>query len=212
MADAIATRQLLERGLTGLGIGARPAQLDAALGHLDLIAKWNRVDNLTAIDALPEMVTLHLLDSLSLQPHLGAAESVLDIGSGAGLPGIPLAIFNPERRFTLLDAAAKRVRFMRHAVAVLKLENVVVEQARAEQWRPDMRYDLIISRAFASIGDFVRQAAPMLAPGGRILAMKGKLPRHELSDLPADFEYTVSPLEVPELAAERHLITITATS
>lgn len=205
-------RETLETGLADLGITAAPERIDMALAHIELIAKWNRVDNLTAITDPEQMVTHHLLDSLSIHPHLLDADAILDIGAGAGLPGIPLAIFNGERRFVLLDAAAKRVRFMRHAVATLGLDNVEVVQARADRWAPPQRYDAVVSRAFARTADFVRMAAPALAPGGRILAMKGRLPRDELSDLPENFEYTVTPLNVPGLAAARHLITITASS
>ena len=202
----------LAAGLADLGITAAPDRIDRALAYIELIAKWNRVDNLTAITDPEQMVTHHLLDSLAIHPHLLDADAILDIGAGAGLPGIPLAIFNGGRRFVLLDAAAKRVRFMRHAVATLGLDNAEVVQARADRWAPPQRYDVVVSRAFASTADFVRMAAPALAPGGRILAMKGRLPRDELSDLPENFEYTVTPLNVPGLAAERHLITITATS
>ncbi len=203
---------MLEVGLADLGIAAPPDRIDKALAYLELIAKWNRVDNLTAITDIGQMVTHHLLDSLAVHPHLFDADAILDIGAGAGLPGIPLAIFNSDRRFVLLDAAAKRVRFMRHAVATLGLDNVEVMQARAECWTPPRLYDVVVSRAFASLADFVRVAASALAPGGRILAMKGRLPGDELSDLPENFEYTVTPLNVPGLAAERHLITITASS
>ncbi len=201
---------ILDNGLDVLGIASTPAQQAQALAYIGLIEKWNRVDNLTAISDPAQMVSHHLLDSLTVHPHLPPAQTVLDAGSGAGLPGIPLAIFNPTISFTLLDAAAKRVRFMRHAVTTLGLDNVTVEQGRAQAFRPDNRFDLIISRAFTSTAEFALQTAPALAHGGRLLAMKGKLPEKELSALPANFEYTVVPLQVPGLAAERHLITITA--
>ena len=212
MKSGMLPGETLRAGLAELGIAAPPDRIDKALAYLDLIAKWNRVDNLTAITDVGQMVTHHLLDSLAVHPHLLDADTVLDIGAGAGLPGIPLAIFDSGRRFVLLDAAAKRARFMRHAVATLGLDNVEVVQARADRWAPPRRYDVVVSRAFASLADFVCMAAPALAPEGRILAMKGKLPRDELSDLPENFEYTVTPLNVPGLAAERHLITITASS
>jgi 16S rRNA (guanine527-N7)-methyltransferase len=206
----MSTRALLQWGLETLRIASTPEQLDRSLRFIALIDKWNRVDNLTAITDPAQMVIHHLLDSLSIHSQLLDAARVLDVGSGAGLPGIPLAIFSPTRAFTLLDAAAKRVRFMRHAVTTLGLDNVEVVQGRAEAFQSEGQYDVIISRAFASTADFVLQTAAALAPGGRILAMKGKLPEQELSALPANFEYTVMPLQVPGLAAERHLITITA--
>ena len=212
MALGVTPGETLEAGLADLGIAPTPDRIDDALAYIELITRWNRVDNLTAITDVGQMVTHHLLDSLAVHPHLLDADVILDIGAGAGLPGIPLAIFNTRRRFVLLDAAAKRVRFMRHAVVTLGLENVEVVQARADRWTSPRRYDVVVSRAFASIADFARMAVPALVPAGRILAMKGKLPRDELSDLPENFEYTVTPLNVPGLAAERHLITITASS
>ncbi len=201
---------ILDNGLDTLGIASTPAQQAQALRYITLIEKWNRVDNLTAISDAEQMVVHHLLDSLAVHPYLPPAQTVLDVGSGAGLPGIPLAIFNPHISFTLLDAAAKRVRFMRHAVTTLALDNVSVIQGRADAYCAEHRADLIISRAFTSTADFVRQTAVALAEGGRLFAMKGKLPQQELGALAANFEYTVVPLQVPGLAAERHLITITA--
>ncbi len=202
----------LAAGLDSLALPWRPAQLAQALGYIDLIARWNRVDNLTAITEPARMVSHHLLDSLSVSPHLPPARRVLDVGAGAGLPGIPLAIFHPGIDFVLLDAAAKRVRFMRHAVGTLELPNVEVVQARATDFCRRPRFDVIISRAFARTEQFVLQTAPALASGGRLLAMKGKVPQEELDALPTDFEYTVIPLQVPGLHAERHLITIAANS
>ncbi len=203
-------REQLADGLDTLAVPWRESQLDQALEFLALIGKWNRIDNLTAITEPRQMVVHHLLDSLAVHPQLPPARTLLDVGSGAGLPGIPLAIFNPELRLTLLDAAAKRVRFIRHAVTSLGLGNVDVVQARATDFCREPRFDAIVSRAFARTDEFVAQTAPALACGGRMLAMKGRIPRQELDALPADFEYTVIPLQVPGLNAERHLITIAA--
>lgn len=206
----MSSEALLAKGLETLGIDATPQQRMQALRFIELLDKWNRIDNLTAITDPTQMVVQHLLDSLAVKPYLGSARSVLDVGSGAGLPGIPLAIFTPDTTFTLLDAAAKRVRFMRQAISMLGLNNVGVVQARAEAFRPDSPFEVIISRAFSSTVEFVSRTLPALSPGGQLLAMKGKLPAQELSALPKNFEYTVVPLQVPGLQAERHLITITA--
>ena len=199
-----------ETGLDSLGIPWTADQVERGLEFIRMIEKWNRIDNLTAITRLDQMVSHHLLDSLSIHSALEGAGNILDVGSGAGLPGIPLALFNPGIRFTLLDAAAKRVRFMRQATVALGLQNVVVEQNRVQSVSDDRCFDVIISRAFASVSDFIEQSAPLLAPGGRILAMKGRLQDDELSELPDKFKYTVIPLQVPGLEAQRHLITITA--
>ncbi len=205
MAEALAAS--LRRGLDGLGIEASSTQIDMLLAYLALIDKWNRVDNLTAIRTLPEMVSRHLLDSLSLLPRVRGR--LLDIGSGAGLPGLPLAIMNPTLETVLLDASAKRTRFLHQAVTQLQLAQVEVVQCRAEAYRPEQRFDRIVSRAFASLDAFVEVAQPLLAEGGRIIAMKGQHPQQELTALDGRFKYTIEAVEIPGLDAQRHLITVT---
>ncbi len=205
MAEALAAS--LRRGLDGLGIEASSTQIDMLLAYLALIDKWNRVDNLTAIRTLPEMVSRHLLDSLSLLPRVRGR--LLDIGSGAGLPGLPLAIMNPALETVLLDASAKRTRFLHQAVTQLQLAQVEVVQCRAEAYRPEQRFDRIVSRAFASLDAFVEVAQPLLAEGGRIIAMKGQHPQQELTALDGRFKYTIEAVEIPGLDAQRHLITVT---
>ncbi len=205
MAEALAAS--LRRGLDGLGIEASSTQIDMLLAYLALIDKWNRVDNLTAIRTLPEMVSRHLLDSLSLLPRVRGR--LLDIGSGAGLPGLPLAIMNPALETVLLDASAKRTRFLHQAVTQLQLAQVEVVQCRAEAYRPEQRFDRIVSRAFASLEAFVEVAQPLLAEGGRIIAMKGQHPQQELTALDGRFKYTIEAVEIPGLDAQRHLITVT---
>jgi len=205
VAEALAAS--LRRGLDGLGIEASSTQIDMLLAYLALIDKWNRVDNLTAIRTLPEMVSRHLLDSLSLLPRVRGR--LLDIGSGAGLPGLPLAIMNPALETVLLDASAKRTRFLHQAVTQLQLAQVEVVQCRAEAYRPEQRFDRIVSRAFASLDAFVEVAQPLLAEGGRIIAMKGQHPQQELTALDGRFKYTIEAVEIPGLDAQRHLITVT---
>lgn len=177
-----------------------------------LLAKWNAAYNLTAVRDPEEMVTRHLLDSLVLLPYLHGSR-VLDIGTGPGLPGIPLAVARPDCAFTLLDANAKKTRFVTQAVGELGLKNVDVVQARVENYRPEQKFDTLVARAFSSIADMLTSAQHLCAPGGRFLAMKGVYPDEELAAIPADFAVSeVATLQVPGLDAARHLAIITKRS
>ncbi len=199
--------EVLQAGLAALGIRPEARQIERWLAHLALVARWNRIDNLTAIRDPRAMLAQHLLDSLSVAPHL-RGRRLVDVGSGAGFPGLPLAILHPDWPVVLLDAAAKRVRFLRQAVLELGLDNVTVVQARVADWTPPAPADEVISRAFAPLDRFVAGARHLLAPGGRLLAMKGAVPAAELSALPRGIAYTVTPLTVPGLPARRHLISL----
>jgi len=182
------------------------------LAFVRLLAKWNAAYNLTAVRDPEEMITRHLLDSLVLLPFLQGPR-VLDIGTGPGLPGIPLAVARPDCTFTLLDANAKKTRFVTQAVGELGLKNVEVVQARVENYRPEQKFDTLVARAFSSIADMLTNARHLCTPGGRFLAMKGVYPEGELAAIPAD--YTVSEvvaLKVPGLEAARHLAIITLRS
>lgn len=184
--------------------GALAAPLLRYLGELVL---WNKAYNLTAVRDPAEMVTRHLLDSLAVLPH--ARGRVVDVGSGAGLPGIPLALANPALHVTLLDSNGKKARFLRHAQRQVPVTNAEVVEARAEAFRPPARFDTIVSRAFAALGDFLRTTAELAAPDGRWLAMKGKLDAKELADVPPGFRVEQEiQLQVPGLDEERHLIII----
>jgi len=189
-----------------------PADACARLvAHLDLIAKWNRVHNLTAVREPEQMVVLHVLDSLSVLPDVGAAASVLDVGSGAGLPGVPIAIARPKARVTLLDSSRKKCAFLEQAKIDIALANVQVVCARVEQWRPDERFEIIVSRAFSDLADFVAQARHLLAPGGRLIAMKGVYPFEELERVPPSHRVAeVRELRVPSLEAKRHIVVLEA--
>jgi len=177
----------------------------ALLAYLAELEKWNAAYNLTAIRDPREMVTRHLLDSLVMVPHVRGP--LLDVGSGAGLPGIPLAIARPELAVTVLDSNGKKARFLRHAVRALKLGNVAVVEARVEDHRPDAPYAAITSRAFASLKDFFSLTGHLLAADGQWLAMKGKLDDSETQDLPAGVGIVdIKPLKVPGLAEARHLV------
>jgi 16S rRNA (guanine527-N7)-methyltransferase len=198
----------LRRGLLALGVGVSDGQIEAFERYLALLEKWNRVYNLTAIREPERMVTHHLLDSLAILPHVRGPR-VLDVGSGAGLPGIPLAIAAPELAVTLLDSSHKKAAFLQQAVAELQLANVTVVTARVESWPTDARYDTIVSRAFADLGEFVSAAARLLAPGGIAAAMKGVHPHDEIERLPAGFRVRqILKLGVPLLDAERHLVLV----
>lgn len=187
-----------------------PAGAAVTLGrYLALIAKWNKVHNLTAIQDSGRMVIDHALDSLSIV-SLIRCDRILDVGSGAGLPGIPLAIVRPHWHVTLLDSSQKRCAFLRQAAIELKLPNVDIACTRVEQFRPLARFDTIVSRAFAETGLFARSASGLLDDDGIMIAMKGVYPEEELARLPASVRLReVVKLEVPGLNARRHAVIMT---
>jgi 16S rRNA (guanine527-N7)-methyltransferase len=198
----------LAAGIAALGLSLPEDAQAKLLAYLDLLQKWGRVYNLTAIVDKTEMVRQHLLDSLSVLPYLPDATSLADVGSGAGLPGIPLAIARPAMALTLIDAVQKKSAFQQQAKIELGLANVTVHCGRAETLS-DGTYAIVISRAFASLSDFVRVAAHLCAPVGRLYAMKGQLPADEIAALPADWRVAERhALVVPGLAAQRHLIVL----
>ncbi|MHB1331764.1 MAG: 16S rRNA (guanine(527)-N(7))-methyltransferase RsmG [Sulfuriferula sp.] len=202
--------QRLEAGALSLGITLDEMQLTRLLQYLGLIQKWNRVHNLTALRDPERMLTHHLLDSLAVLPHLGA-DRLLDVGSGAGLPGIPLAIARPDWAITLSDSNQKKSSFQLQAVIELGLNNVRVVSGRVEDIQCEQKFDGVISRAFSEIVDFVACSARVLAIAGRWYAMKGAYPQAELEKLPEGVEVErITSLVVPGLDAQRHLITLKA--
>jgi 16S rRNA (guanine527-N7)-methyltransferase len=206
--DLTGLRSQLDAGLDALGLPLTASQRTALIAYIALVAKWNRVFNLTAVRDIAEMVPRHLLDSLAIRPYV-EGEALLDAGTGAGLPGIPLAIACPDLAMTLLDANAKRTRFLIQAIAELGLTEVQVVTARLEDYRPVGSFGTVVSRALSDIPQFVRLAAPLLAPAGRILAMKGRRPSDELKGLdPTLWRITVHPLSVPGLGAQRHVVVL----
>ena len=204
--DAI--ERQLERGLADLGLPlSREAQAQLLL-HLALLEKWNRVHNLTAIRDAAKAVSVHLLDSLAVLPYLNG-KRLLDAGSGAGFPGIPIAVARPEIRVDLLDSSHKKSAFLRQAIAELRLTNASAVCERLESWHPARTFDCIVSRALAEIPDLIALSAHLLAPGGVIVAMKGVHPFEEIERIPADFRVRqVHALAVPGLGAERHLVLV----
>ena len=199
----------LDHGIAALGLDLPAQARTCLLDYVDLLARWNAAYNLTAVRDRPAMVTRHLLDSLAVAPHV-RGDSLADIGSGAGLPGLVLAIVAPRRRVTLIDTNGKKCRFQREAVRVLGLDNVEVVQARVEDHRG--RYDCVIARAFASLADMLAMGGHLLADDGRWLAMKGRHPDAELAALPAGFRLeSEHVLHVPGLDGERHLLVLART-
>lgn len=197
-----------------LGVVLSETQQARLLDYLQLLAKWNAVYNLTAIRDPLQMVTQHLLDSLAALPAFAAAQNVLDVGAGGGLPGMVLAIWGaeaqPAMRVALIDTVHKKTAFLTQAKAQLGLDNVAVHTGRVEQLRVPRQFDVITSRAFAELADFVTWSGHLLAPGGRFIAMKGARPDAEIARLPTGWRVTgVQPLQVPGLQAERHLVSIT---
>jgi 16S rRNA (guanine527-N7)-methyltransferase len=203
-----ALRALLEAGLARLGTVLKGAQIDRLTRYLRLLEKWNHVYNLTGVRDVRHMVSAHLLDSLSVCNFIHGPRA-LDVGSGAGLPGIPLAVACPRLQFVLLDANAKKIRFVQQAIIELRLSNVDVERRRVETYRPAARFDTVISRAFASLEAFIARAEPLCAPAGRMLAMKSSLSAEEqklLGTMPERIK--TYKLKVPHLDGERQLIEI----
>lgn len=211
MCAAETLRPRLAAGLAALDLPLSGAAIDCLLAYLALIQRWNRIDNLTAVRDPVEMVSRHLLDSLAVLPLLSDADSpLLDVGSGAGLPAIPWAIARPDWSITLLDAAAKRVRFLRQAIAELDLRNVTAVQARVQDYQPPTPFATLSCRAYASLAEFWSGSRQLCAPGGRLLALKGAFPDAEAAQLKASGGALLEShrLTVPGLAAERHLLVL----
>lgn len=206
MSDLTSLAPRLRAGLEQLGLAPDPLA-DRLLQYLALLLQWNRAYNLTAIRDPGEMVSKHLLDSLSI--HAEVSGSLADIGTGPGLPGIPLALARPELRVSLVETAGKKARFLREAVRHLGLAHVVVHDARAQDVPESGRHDCLAARAFGTLGEILAAGGHLLKPGGRLLAMKGREPTEEIAALPAGFRHLATrPLAVPGLDAERHLVVV----
>lgn len=199
----------LTDGLAALKLSLSTDAKNALLDYVALLVRWNAAYNLTAVRDPDEMIARHLLDSLAVLPYVHGA-TLADLGSGAGLPGIPLALAAPERAVTLVDSNGKKARFLREAIRALKLANVRVVETRVEEM--EGQFDCITARAFASLTDMLAWGGKLLAPGGDWLALKGRRPDDELAGLPAGFAIErIMPLAVPGLDAERHLVVINRT-
>lgn len=198
-------KKKLEDGLCELKLEISETKTALLISFLELLTKWNRTYNLTAIQDTQSMVTKHLLDSLSVIPFL-RGKRILDVGSGAGLPGLPIAIYNPEKQVVLLDSNGKKTRFLTHVIGQLNLKNVEVVHDRVESFTADVLFDSILARAFSSIEKIMAYTDHLLAPHGRLLIMKGLYPASELEKI--SDRVKVYPLFVPGLEEQRHLVCI----
>jgi 16S rRNA (guanine527-N7)-methyltransferase len=207
--DRVALTRTLAGGVRSLQLALTDAQLDLLIDYLALLSKWNAVYNLTAVRDPAQMVTQHLLDSLAAVPAFASARNVLDVGAGGGLPGIVLAIACPAMQISMVDTVHKKTAFLTQVKAELGLPNVSVYTARVEQLQAPHKFDVITSRAFAELSDFISWSAHLLEKGGRFIAMKGVFPAEEMAGLPAGWKVAqVQALQVPGLDAERHLVII----
>nr|WP_154181882.1 MULTISPECIES: 16S rRNA (guanine(527)-N(7))-methyltransferase RsmG [unclassified Enterobacter] len=195
--------------LNAANISLTDQQKQQLVGYVELLHKWNKAYNLTSVRDPQQMLVRHILDSVVVEPHL-QGERFIDVGTGPGLPGIPLAIVRPQSHFTLLDSLGKRVRFLRQVQHELGLTNVTPVQSRVEEFPSEPPFDGVISRAFASLEDMLNWCHHLPSPEGRFYALKGVRPDDEISALPAGFTVEkIQPLQVPELDGERHLVVIT---
>jgi len=202
-------RDALERGAGDLGVALPGEVREQLMAYISLLVKWNASYNLTAVREPMAMVSHHLLDSLAVLPHLPAGSEgarIADVGSGAGLPGIPLALVRPSWRVALIEASQKNTAFLRQAKIELGLANVEVHDGRVEDLRPSQGFSVVVSRAFAELGEFIAACRHLLDAGGVLAAMKGKYPAQELTQVPAGLRAKVIALRVPFLEAERHLV------
>lgn len=203
-------RSALEEGLQALAIEAGSDFEDKLLEYLELLRRWNSAYNLTAVRDPLQMVYRHLLDSLAIAEHIPAsAQRLIDVGTGAGLPGIPLALLYPDQHYDLLDSNGKKTRFLFQVKTALGLDNITVHRERAERWEPQITYDVVLSRAFASLVDMVKVCAHLCHGKGRFLAMKGTRPEQEIAALAGRCDVRkIHVLRVPGLQEDRHLIEI----
>ena len=202
----------LHQGVHALGLSLPEGAEAKLLRYLGLLSKWNRTYNLTAVRDEAEMVSHHLLDSLAILRHLDPIQALADVGSGAGLPGLALAIARPDLELTSIETIQKKAAFQQQAKIELGLKNVSIYCGRAEQYQSGEVFSGVVSRAFSSLSEFIRLAGQLAAPGGTLFAMKGQFPETEIASLPAGWTATeVIPLEIPGLAAERHLIVLKRT-
>ncbi len=192
-------------GIKELKIELLPAQVQQLIDYLALLTKWNKAYNLTAIRDPLQMVTRHLLDSLAILPYLKGTR-ILDVGTGAGLPGIPLAIADPERSFCLLDSNGKKCRFLQQTVLELGLKNVRVVEDRAEHYANDLCFDSIVARAVSTVEEIIVNTSHLICPQGQWLLMKGQYPAEELGGISGT--HTVIPYQVPGLDEQRHLVIV----
>ena len=210
--DEATWKARLDAGVHELGLDLDQSQLETLWRYAHMLRERNAHVNLTSIVSPEGILTLHMLDSLSVAPHLGDARRIIDVGTGGGFPGIPLAVAFPDRHFTLIDGTQKKIRFVAESIAALDIRNATAIAARAESYDGERNFDVVVARAVGSLADLVRDASGLLAPRGRLLAMKGKLADEELRAVPRGWRTEAIPLRVPGLDAERHLVTLSRRS
>ncbi len=210
--DAPAWKQRLAEGVAQLAAPLDESQVDLLWRYAHMLRERNAHVNLTSIVSPEGILTLHMLDSLSVASHLGDAATVVDVGTGGGFPGIPLAVAFPDKRFTLIDGTQKKVRFVAEAIEQLDIRNATALAARAENLPKDRQFGVVVARAVATLAELVHNAGRLVAPGGRLLAMKGRLPEEEIREVPRGWRAEVKKLVVPGLDAERHLVSLTRVS
>jgi 16S rRNA (guanine527-N7)-methyltransferase len=206
--DEATWKRRLDDGAKQMGIELDESQVEALWRYAHMLRERNEHVNLTSIVSPEGILTLHMLDSLSVAPHLGDARRIIDVGTGGGFPGVPLAVACPQREFTLIDGTQKKIRFVAESVAALDIRNVQAVAARAENFPGKKDFDVVIVRAVGTLADVLHNAGKLLAPHGRLLAMKGRAPDDEIKDLPRGWQAEVIRLQVPGLDAERHLVVI----
>jgi 16S rRNA (guanine527-N7)-methyltransferase len=210
--DEGAWKRRLDDGAAAMGVQLDESQVDVLWRFGVMLRERNAHVNLTSIVSPEGILTLHMLDSLSVASHLGDARDVIDVGTGGGFPGVPLAVACPRLSFTLIDGTQKKIRFVSEAIEALDIRNATAIAARAENLPKSVHYDVVIARAVSSLADLVHNAGRLLAPRGRLLAMKGRLPDEELREVPRGWRAEVTRLHVPGLDAERHLVSLTRVS
>jgi 16S rRNA (guanine527-N7)-methyltransferase len=198
----------LDAGGQQFGIDLDQSQLDTLWRYSCMLRERNAHVNLTSISSPEGILTLHMLDSLTLVPHLGTARRIIDVGTGGGFPGIPLAVACPDRQFTLIDGTQKKIRFVSEGITALDIRNAEAVAARAESFNGEKNFDAVVVRAVGTLAEVLHNTGKLLAPNGRLLAMKGRAPDEELSALPRGWRAEVIKLRVPGLDAERHLVAI----
>jgi len=206
--DEATWKKRLDAGAKELGVELDESQVEVLWRYGYMLREHNVHVNLTSIISPEGILTLHMLDSLSIAAHLGNARRIIDIGTGGGFPGVPLAVAFPQRKFTLIDGTQKKIRFVAESVAALDIRNVQAVAARAESFQGEKNFDVVIARAVGGLVDLLHNVGKLLSPQGRLLAMKGRSPEDEVKTLPRGWHAEVLRLRVPGLDAERHLVVI----
>jgi 16S rRNA (guanine527-N7)-methyltransferase len=206
--DDATWKRRLDEGAKSMGVELDESQVESLWRYGQMLRDRNQHVNLTSIVSPAGILTLHMLDSLAVVPHLGDARRIIDVGTGGGFPGVPLAVACPQRQFTLIDGTQKKIRFVAESVAALDIRNVEALAARAESYGGPKDFDVVVVRAVGTLADVLHNAGRLLAPHGRLLAMKGRAPDDEIRALPRGWRAELIRLRVPGLDAERHLVAL----